>query len=231
MSRVNQPAGLRASLFRRAGAAGILAMALLAGGCAEEAPPPAPPPIPQVPAGGPAQESAGGIEVYFSPHGGCTDAVVRELDAAKDSVLVQAYTFTSSPIAKALVAARGRGVNVQVILDKSQRTGAYSPATFFKDADIPTFIDDKYAIAHSKVMVIDGRTVITGSFNFDESAEEANAENLLVLHDAATAAKYAANWNAHLAQSVPYQRERPIEKPESQPAHPRGGRSEGPDAR
>ncbi len=166
--------------------------------------PPAPPPPVPVPASGPAQESAGGIEVYFSPHGGCTDAVVRELDAAKDSVLVQAYTFTSSPIAKALVAARGRGVNVQVILDKSQRTGAYSPATFFKEAGIPTFIDDKYAIAHSKVMVIDGRTVITGSFNFDESAEEANAENLLVLHDAATAAKYAANWNAHLAQSVPY---------------------------
>jgi phosphatidylserine/phosphatidylglycerophosphate/cardiolipin synthase-like enzyme len=232
MIRANQAAMFLGSSFRRSGAAGILAMALLAGGCAEEPVPPAAPQAVPVPAAGAIQESAGGIEVYFSPHGGCTNAVVRELDAARDSVLVQAYTFTSSPIAKALVAARGRGVNVQVILDKSQRTGGYSPATFFKDAGIPTFIDDKYAIAHNKVMVIDGRVVLTGSFNFDESAEEDNAENLLVLHDAATAAKYAANWNAHLAQSVPYHRERPLEKQGGEPsAFPRRGQSEGVNAR
>ncbi len=228
MTHSNQPARSGASLLHRSAAAGILAAAILAGGCAEEAaPPPPPPPVPVV-ASGPIQGSPGGIEVYFSPHGGCTDAVVRELDAAKDSVLVQAYTFTSSPIAKALVAARGRGVNVQVILDKSPRTGAYSPGNFFKEAGIPTFIDDKYAMAHNKIMVIDGRTVITGSFNFDEAAEEDNAENLLVLHDAATAARYAANWNAHLAQSVPYVREKSAEKQEGEPSdHLRRGQSEG----
>jgi len=60
--------------------------------------------------------------VYFSPHGGCTDAIVKELDAAKESVLVQAYEFTSAPIAKALMEAHKRGVKVQVILDKGQWT-------------------------------------------------------------------------------------------------------------
>ena len=43
------------------------------------------------------------IQVYFSPKGGCTEAVVKELNAAKTSVLVQAYNFTSTPIAKALL--------------------------------------------------------------------------------------------------------------------------------
>ena len=62
------------------------------------------------------------MEVYFSPHGGCTDAIVKQLDAARETVLVQAYTFTSAPIAKALMEAHKRGVKVQVILDKSQRT-------------------------------------------------------------------------------------------------------------
>jgi phosphatidylserine/phosphatidylglycerophosphate/cardiolipin synthase-like enzyme len=59
------------------------------------------------------------IQVYFSPKGGCTEAVVKELNAAKTSVLVQAYSFTSAPIAKALLDAHKRGVKVEVILDKS----------------------------------------------------------------------------------------------------------------
>ena len=65
--------------------------------------------------------SAADIQVYFSPKGGCTEAVVRELGKAKTNVLVQAYSFTSAPIAKALVDAHKRGVIVQVILEKSQR--------------------------------------------------------------------------------------------------------------
>jgi phosphatidylserine/phosphatidylglycerophosphate/cardiolipin synthase-like enzyme len=67
-------------------------------------------------------------EVYFSPNEGCTDAIVRELDKASSTVLVQAYSFTSYMIAKALVDAHKRGVKVEVILDKSQRTDQYSPS-------------------------------------------------------------------------------------------------------
>lgn len=145
------------------------------------------------------------IEVHFSPHGGCTEAVVRELDAAHETVLVQAYSFTSVPIAKALVDANKRGVTIQVILDKSQRTEKYSSATFLNNSGIPTFIDAAHAIAHNKVMVIDGATVITGSFNFTKAAEESNAENLLVIRDGQLAAKYAENWEAHLRHSDRYE--------------------------
>ncbi len=65
-------------------------------------------------------------EVYFSPHGGCADAIIKELNKAKSTILVQAHTFTSAPIAKALLNGRKRGINVEVILDKSQRTQKYS---------------------------------------------------------------------------------------------------------
>jgi len=146
------------------------------------------------------------ITVHFSPHGGCTDAVVKQLDGAKESVLVQAYSFTSVPIAKAIVDAHKRGVKVQVILDKSQRTEKYSSATFLQNEGVPVFIDAKHAIAHNKVMVIDGRIVITGSFNFTKAAEESNAENLLVIPDADMATQYTKNWQDHLAHSVEYER-------------------------
>ena len=76
------------------------------------------------------------IEVYFSPQGGCTEAIVGELDAAKATVLVQAYSFTSVPIAKALVNADHRGVRIEVILDKSRGTGKYSEADFLQHAGI-----------------------------------------------------------------------------------------------
>src|SRR5271156_1596190 len=70
------------------------------------------------------------VEVFFSPNGGCTEAIVRELNRAKQPVRVQAYSFTSVPIAKALVNAPRRGVNVQVILDETQRSERYSSADF-----------------------------------------------------------------------------------------------------
>ena len=143
-------------------------------------------------------------QVYFSPKGGCTEAVVETLSKAKASVLVQAYSFTSAPIAEALVNAKKRGVRVQVILDDSQRTEKYSSATFLLHAGVPTLIDPKHAIAHNKVMVIDGHIVITGSFNFTKSAEESNAENLLVINDAEMARKYIENWNEHLKHSEVY---------------------------
>ena len=144
------------------------------------------------------------IDAYFSPKGGCTEAVVKEINAAKKIILVQAYSFTSAPIAKALVEAHKRRVDVRVILDRSQRTEKYSEADFLHNMGIPTWIDARHAIAHNKVMVIDGGTVITGSFNFTKNAEENNAENLLVIRSPKLAAKYAANWKTHAEHSEPY---------------------------
>jgi phosphatidylserine/phosphatidylglycerophosphate/cardiolipin synthase-like enzyme len=144
------------------------------------------------------------VEVFFSPKGGCTEAIVSALDHATNTVLVQAYSFTSAPIAKALVDAHKRGVKVQVVLDKSQRTEKYSSADFVAHAGIPTSIDSKHAIAHNKVMVIDAHKVLTGSFNFTKAAEESNAENLLVIEDVALAGKYTTNWQEHLKHAEPY---------------------------
>jgi phosphatidylserine/phosphatidylglycerophosphate/cardiolipin synthase-like enzyme len=145
------------------------------------------------------------VEVRFSPSGGCTEAVVKEIDAARKTIIVQAYSFTSAPIAKALVGAHKRGVDVRVILDKSQRTEKYSSADFVQHAGIPVWIDAKHAIAHNKVMVIDGETVITGSFNFTTSAEDRNAENLLVIRSPELAKTYADNWRAHFGHSERYE--------------------------
>ncbi len=145
------------------------------------------------------------VEVFFSPKGGCTDAVVRELRHAQRSVLVQAYSFTNAQIAQALVDCHKRGLDVKIIVDKSAQSEHYSEADFTAHAGIPTWIDAQHAIAHNKVMIIDGDTVITGSFNFTKQAEEHNAENLLILHKTQELAEqYTNNWRLHQQHSEVY---------------------------
>jgi hypothetical protein len=132
---------------------------------------------------------------------------------------MQAYSFTSAPIAKALVEAHQRGVKILTVLDKSNETDKYSAATFLNNAGIQPLIDDKHAIAHAKVMVIDSATIITGSFNFTKAAEEKNAENLLVIKDAPElATAYEANIRLHAGHAHPYQRQAATGSSGSSPA-------------
>jgi phosphatidylserine/phosphatidylglycerophosphate/cardiolipin synthase-like enzyme len=146
------------------------------------------------------------VDVYFSPRGGCTRAIVREIDGARTEILIQAYSFTSAPIAKALVNAHQRGVKVVAILDKSQNGKEYTSATFLSRAGILVYIDSSHAIAHNKVMIIDQDTVISGSFNFTKAAEEKNAENLQIIRSRDVARLYLANFDRHMAHSERYGR-------------------------
>ena len=167
------------------------------------------------------------VAVYFSPSGGATDAVVREVNAAQQQILMQAYSFTSAPIAKALVEAHKRGVTILAVLDTSNETGKYSAATFLVNAGIQTLIDDQHAMAHSKVIVIDSATIITGSFNFTKAAEEKNAENLLVIKEApALVQAYEANIRLHAGHSHPYRRQASVSPAGTGTATHAGGNGE-----
>ncbi len=140
--------------------------------------------------------------VHFSPKGGCAEAVVKEIQQAKHEILVQGYSFTSKTIAQALVEAKLRGVHVDIILDHSQEKDSYSDLHFFMQQGLAPHIDATHPIAHNKIMVIDGRTVLTGSFNFTQQADEHNAENLLVLQNYADlVGVYRKNFLAHKEHS------------------------------
>jgi len=143
-------------------------------------------------------------QIYFSPNGGATYAIVRELRKAKNEVLVQAYSFTSKEIAQALIDAHNRGVHTEIILDKSNRSTKYSAGDFTAHMRIPTYIDDTHAIAHNKIIIIDRDVVITGSFNFTKAAEKNNAENLVIFRSEELARIYRDNWELHKRHSTTY---------------------------
>ena len=108
-------------------------------------------------------------EVYFSPNGGRTDAIVRELDKAQSTVLVQAYSSSSYKIAKALLDVHKRGIKVEIFFHKNQKRDQYSSADFLANSGMSVKIDSEHAIAHNKAMIIDGGIIITRSFNFTKA--------------------------------------------------------------
>ena len=137
------------------------------------------------------------LGVYFTPPANAAAAIVKAIDASDREVLVQAYGFTHNGIAQALVRAHQRGVSVRVLLDKKSDASNRYVIEVLNNAHIQLREDGQHAIAHNKVMVIDQSIVITGSFNFTNSAATRNAENFLVLKSADLADQYRAQWHSH----------------------------------
>jgi phosphatidylserine/phosphatidylglycerophosphate/cardiolipin synthase-like enzyme len=137
------------------------------------------------------------VDMRFSPNGGCTVEIVKQIDAAKSSVRVQAYSFTSQKIADAFVAALNRKVKVEVIIDETQAKAESSIVNFLRDKGMTVLLDGHHKQAHNKVIIIDDKIVITGSFNFTDSAESENAENIVIISGSSVAQRFVENFDLH----------------------------------
>lgn len=141
--------------------------------------------------------------VCFTPGMACQQSVVNEISAAQESIKVQAYVLSNPDILAALVSAKQRNIDVKVILDKSQLVDhkEYKAAsTYLIDNKIPVWEDYKPPIAHNKILIIDDRILMTGSYNFSESANK-NAENFLKISDGSLSRVYIKNFERRLKES------------------------------
>ena len=139
------------------------------------------------------------IQVGFSPEGSARALVLDSINHAQHSIDMMAYSFQSADIVQALVNAEKRGVVVRAVIDKKRNEGKVSQkAIAFAAANgVDVQLDGHYHIQHDKVMIIDGDTLETGSFNFAKSAEFANSENVLVIRDEpAVVAQYQAHFDS-----------------------------------
>lgn len=165
---------------------------------------------PPIPAGGT-------IEVAFTPWDDAEGALLRAISGARKTIRVQAFLFTSRPLAQALIDAHRRGIDVAVLADLEMVSkGENSRIPELAEAGIPVRLEVRYAAAHNKVILVDsgvdGGVVATGSYNFTYSAQARNAENLLIVRGNAPLARaYLANWQRHHDEAVPWSgiKERP----------------------
>lgn len=143
-------------------------------------------------------------QVFFSPDGGFANAVIKNISEAKSEILVQSYYFGSFPIADALIEAHKRGVRVALIVDRADRAEGVTPGIKLSQGGIPVFLDSRHYIANNRVMVIDRRKVLTGSFDFNKASEQTIADNLLVVESPGLAELYRENWLRHRGHSETY---------------------------
>ena len=138
------------------------------------------------------------VRAYFQEPGAeageVEQIVVDNIHKAKHQILIQAYGFTSDAIFDALDSMHSLGVDVEVLLDKSNEISANSKLKSLKKAKIVTMIDADPSIAHSKVIIIDTLVTITGSYNWTEHSKK-NVENIVVINDPEIALQYVDNWN------------------------------------
>jgi phosphatidylserine/phosphatidylglycerophosphate/cardiolipin synthase-like enzyme len=144
------------------------------------------------------------INVYFSPEDGIAQHLLDLIQNAQKSISFLAYAFTSDELGDALRQREAAGVHVSGVMDSEQinsnQGGEYDR---FMQAGLDIHRDGNEGLMHNKVIIIDEKIVITGSYNFTASAEEANDENVVILDNPEIAAQYLAEFRRIYDQGQP----------------------------
>lgn len=150
------------------------------------------------------------VEAVFTPGDDISGLIARRVAGARESVQVQAYLFTDRGLARALLAALKRGVEVEVVGDAAQHAAGGLPwLGTLERAGARVYLDTSHAAAHNKIVIVDGAgdaaTVITGSYNFTQAAQSKNAENAVVISaNRAVTERFVRNFEQHRAESRPW---------------------------
>lgn len=122
------------------------------------------------------------LEVYFSPDDGTQDRLVELIQDAESSIDFMVYSFTSDQLAEAILERARAGVQVRGVLEEAQyKSNVGTEYDRLRAAGLDVWLDGNPRNMHHKVMIIDGRILVTGSYNFSSNAEETNDENTLIL--------------------------------------------------
>jgi len=140
------------------------------------------------------------IECYFAPEDHVLRHIMDEVAGATAAIDIMAFAFTSTDLAKAVVERIEHGVAVRGLFDERGAASEYSRDDYLAEHGARVFMDQNPYTMHNKVIIIDSDTVITGSYNFTQSAETKNDENELIIHSPAIAGRYRAEFESLLPQ-------------------------------
>ncbi|MBR5130764.1 MAG: phospholipase D family protein [Alphaproteobacteria bacterium] len=129
--------------------------------------------------------------VYFTPSNACENNIVKLLNNAKQQIDIAVYSITNKNIADAINNAHRRGIKIRILTDKTQASNKSAKALELYNAGINIKVHSKHRIEHNKFVVVDGESVMTGSYNWTSSATLKNSENCLkIWNDEQTISDY-----------------------------------------
>jgi len=149
--------------------------------------------------------AAPSVQAAFSPERGALQLILNVIESSQHSIRMMGYSFTSPEVTSALVRAHRRGVDVRIVLDDKGNRNKVSQAAINTavSAGIPLRTNDRYAIMHDKVLIVDEQTVETGSFNYTRAGARKNSENVVVIREVPElAATYLQHWQSRWEQGV-----------------------------
>ena len=158
--------------------------------------------------------ATGTVEVAFSPDEGSENLLLKVIASAHHDIRMLSYSFTSAPVARALLAAKKRGVDIRIVADQKNNTSedrsgkARAALSLLAEAGADVRLIGVYAIHHDKVLVVDGETVELGSFNYLDAAAHRNSENVLVnWKNPQLARAYLEHFARNYRHATPYQQQ------------------------
>lgn len=148
-----------------------------------------------------------GVDRGYSPEGSAEQLLLTAIGRARQSIRVAAYTFTAQTVARALINAQRRGVDIAVVADakESAKKSQQAALNLLVSADIPVRTVSVYPIHHDKYMVFDGTALETGSLNYSTAALRRNSENALLLQCPEFARDFLTHWQSRWDQGVAYE--------------------------
>jgi len=131
------------------------------------------------------------MESYFSPDDQVANRILELIGNARESIAFMVFSFTSEDIAHALIERVGAGVLVSGVIEEGQYiSSTYSQYDVLRGGGVDIRLDGNFRNMHHKMIIIDDEIVITGSYNFSNSAETRNDENIVVIHNGYIAAEF-----------------------------------------
>ncbi|WP_427914905.1 phospholipase D family protein [Ramlibacter sp. MMS24-I3-19] len=156
--------------------------------------------------------ATGTVEVAFSPDEGSENLVLKVITSARHDIRMLSYSFTSAPVARALLEAKRRGVGIKIVADEKNNTSedrsgkSRAALSLLTEAGADVRLINVYPIHHDKVLIVDGETVELGSFNYSDAATHRNSENVLVnWKNPQLARVYLEHFARNYRQATPYQ--------------------------
>jgi len=145
------------------------------------------------------------ITALFSPKGGIEQQILTSIAAAVETIEMAAYAFTNENIAKALIDAIKRGVKISLVMDKSQTKASQASLhdELEKAGTAIRLISPPGGIMHDKFIIVDGKKVEWGSYNYTGRAEDANFENATLLSNGNLAQRYHSDFVSIFSQATP----------------------------
>ena len=140
--------------------------------------------------------AASSSRAHFSPGEACLSAILGHLGKARSALDICVFTITDDRIARAILEAHARKVNVRIITDNDKQYDGGSDIDRLRGAGIVLKVDQTEHHMHHKFAIVDGATLLNGSYNWTRSASTFNEENLIVSSDAGLVAAFSRQFSA-----------------------------------